>query len=53
MCGLHIVGKGPSHQAMYNFIEEAEMGHISSPFMSLTVQLRLQLSDTIRHGSIT
>ena len=53
MCGLHIVGKGPSHQAIYNFIEEAEMGHISSSFMGLPVQLRQQLSDTIRHGAIT
>ena len=26
MCGLHIVGKEHSHQAIYKFIEEAEAG---------------------------
>ena len=42
MCGLHIVGKEHSHQAIYKFIREAEAGHISSPFKGLLVQLRLQ-----------
>ena len=27
MCGLHIVMKGRGHQAIYNFIEEAETCH--------------------------
>ena len=31
MCGLHIVRKGHSHQAVYNFMEEAEMGHKGLP----------------------
>ena len=43
MCGLHIVGKEHSHQAIYKFIEEAEASHRLSPFKGLPVQLRLQL----------
>ena len=31
MCGLHIVRKEHSHQAIYKFIEEAEAGHRSGP----------------------
>ena len=42
ICGLHVVMKGQGHQAIYNFIEEAEMGHRSSLFKGLPVQLRLQ-----------
>ena len=42
MCGLHAVRKGHRHQAIYNFVEEAEMGHRSSPFKGLPVELRLQ-----------
>ena len=42
MCGLYVVRKGHSHQAIYNFIEEAETGHRSSFFKDLPVQLRLQ-----------
>ena len=42
MCGLHVVRKGHGHQAIYSFIEEAEMGHRSSLFKGLPVQLRLQ-----------
>ena len=53
MCGLQIVGKEHSHQAIYKFIEESEAGHRSSPFKGLPVQLRLQWSDTIRPGVIT
>ena len=30
------------HQAIYNFVEEAETGHRSSLFNGLPVQLRLQ-----------
>ena len=37
MCGLHIIRKGHGHQAIYNFIEETEMGHRSSLFKSLPV----------------
>ena len=53
MCGLHIVRKEHSHQAIYKFIEEAEAGYRSSPFKGLPVQLRLQWSDTIRPDVIT
>ena len=42
MCGLHIVRKGYVHQAIYNFIEEAEAGHRSFILKGLPVQLRLQ-----------
>ena len=42
MCGLHVVRKGHGHQAIYNFIEEAEMGHRSPFFKGLQVQLRMQ-----------
>ena len=42
MCGLHVVRKGHGHQAIYNFVEEAETGHRSSLFKGLPVQLRLQ-----------
>ena len=42
MCGLHIVREGYGHQAIYNFIEEAEAGHRSFIFKGLPVQLRLQ-----------
>ena len=42
MCGQHVVRKRPGHQAIYNFVEEAETGHISSLFNGLPVQLRLQ-----------
>ena len=37
MCRLDIVNKGHSHQAIYNFIEEAEIGHNSSLFKGLPV----------------
>ena len=37
MCGLHIVWKDQSHQAIYKFMEEAEAGHRSSPFKGLSV----------------
>ena len=42
MCVLHVVSKGHCHQAIHNFIEEAETGHRSSLFKGLLVQLRLQ-----------
>ena len=42
MCVLHIVRKGHCHQAIHNFIEEAETSHRSSLFKGLLVQLRLQ-----------
>ena len=42
MCGLHVVRKGHGHQAIYNFVEEAEMGHRSSLSKGLPVLLRLQ-----------
>ena len=42
MCGLHVVRKGDGHQAIYNCVEESEMGHRSSLFNGLPVQLRLQ-----------
>ena len=50
MCGLHIVTKGHGHQAIYNFIEEAETGHRSSVFKGLPFQLRRQWHDTSRPG---
>ena len=53
MCGLHIVEKELSHQAIYKFIEEAEAGRKSSPFKGLPVQLRLQWSGNICPGLIT
>ena len=42
MCGLYVVGKGHSHEAVYNFVEETETGHKSSLFKGLPVQLRQQ-----------
>ena len=35
MCGLYVVGKGHSHEAVYNFVEETETGHISSLFKGM------------------
>ena len=32
MCGLHVVRNGQGHQAIYNFVEEAETGHRKSLF---------------------
>ena len=46
MCGLYVVRKGHSHEAVYNFVEETETGHRSSLFKGLPVQLRQQCSDT-------
>ena len=37
MCGLHVIRKGHSHEAIYNFVEEAETG-----LKGLPVQLRLE-----------
>ena len=37
MCRLHTVNKGHGHQAIYNFIEEAEIGHRLSLFKGLPV----------------
>ena len=42
MCWLHVVRKGHGHQAIYNFVEEAETGNRLSLFKGLPVQLRLQ-----------
>ena len=42
ICGLRVVRKGHGHQAIYNFVEEAERGHRSSLFKGLPVQLGLQ-----------
>ena len=42
MCGLYVVRKGLGHQAIYNFVEEAETGHRMPLFKGLPVQLRLQ-----------
>ena len=46
MCGLYVVRKGHSHEAVYDFVEETETGHRSSLFKGLPVQLRQQCSDT-------
>ena len=37
MCGLHVVRKGHRHEAIYNFVEEAEKGHRSSLFKGFPV----------------
>ena len=42
MCGLHEVRLGHGHEAIYNFVEEAETNHWPSLFKGLPVQLRLQ-----------
>ena len=42
MCGLHVVRKGHGHEAIYNFVEEAETDHWPSLFKGLPIQLRLQ-----------
>ena len=42
MCGLYVVGKGHSHEAVYDFVEENETGHRSSLFKGLPAQLRQQ-----------
>ena len=42
MCGLYVVRKGHSHEAVYGFVEETETGHRSSLFKGLPVQLRQQ-----------
>ena len=42
MCGLYVVRKGHSHEAVYDFVEETETGHRSSLFEGLPVQLRQQ-----------
>ena len=40
MCWLYVVGKGHSHEAVSNFVEETEMGHRLSLFKGLPVLLR-------------
>ena len=40
MCGRYVVGKGHSHEAVYDFVGETETGHRSSPFKGLSAQLR-------------
>ena len=42
MYGLYVVGKGNSHEAIYDLVEETETGHRSSLFKGLSAQLRQQ-----------
>ena len=37
MCGLYVVRKGHSHEAVYDFVEETETGHRSSLFKGMPV----------------
>ena len=41
---LYVVGKGHSHEAVYDFVEETESGHRSSLFKGLPAQLRQLVS---------
>ena len=47
MCGRHVVRYGHEHQAIYNFIEEAETDHslalFKGPPIQLPVKLRLSI----------
>ena len=42
MCGMYVVGKGHSHEAVYDFVEETEPCHRSSLTKGLPAQLRQQ-----------
>ena len=38
MCGLYVVRKGHSHEAVYDFVEETETGHRSASSAETTMQ---------------